>query len=102
MLQRWQTVGNTVSDLTGPRFEHQTFRSRDERLPLDQLAGHFNRNIVKCRFSSAHSLLLFCLKSQKCGICKKRLVNLNAEVRLRFDLVRKSYSTIAKVALGFN
>ena len=30
--QRWQTVGNTVSDLTGPRFEPQTSRSRDERV----------------------------------------------------------------------
>ena len=30
--QRWQAVGNTVSDLTGPRFEPQTSRSRDERV----------------------------------------------------------------------
>ena len=30
MLQRWRAVGNTVSDLTGPRFEPQTSRSRDE------------------------------------------------------------------------
>ena len=32
MLQRWRAVGNTVSDLTGPRFEPQTSRSRDERV----------------------------------------------------------------------
>ena len=32
MLQRWQAVGNTVSDLTGPRFKLQTSRSRDERV----------------------------------------------------------------------
>ena len=32
MSQRWQAVGNTVSDLTGPRFEPQTFHSRDERV----------------------------------------------------------------------
>ena len=31
MLQRWQAVGNTVSDLTDPRFESQTSRSRDKR-----------------------------------------------------------------------
>ena len=31
MSQRWRAVGNTVSDLTGPRFEPQTSRSRDER-----------------------------------------------------------------------
>ena len=30
--QRWRAVGNTESDLTGPRFEPQTSRSRDERV----------------------------------------------------------------------
>ena len=32
MLQRWRAVGNTVSDLAGPRFEFQTSRPRDERV----------------------------------------------------------------------
>ena len=32
MSQRWRAVGNTVSDLTGPRFEPRTSRSRDERV----------------------------------------------------------------------
>ena len=32
MLQQWRTVGNTVSGLTGPRFEPQIFRSGDERV----------------------------------------------------------------------
>ena len=32
VLQRWQAVGNTLSDLTGPRFEPQTSRARDERV----------------------------------------------------------------------
>ena len=32
MSQRWRTVGNTASNLTGPRFEPQTSRSRDERV----------------------------------------------------------------------
>ena len=32
MSQRWRAVGNTVFDLTGPRFEAQTSRSRDERV----------------------------------------------------------------------
>ena len=32
MPQRYGVVGNTVSDLTGPRFEPQTSRSRDERV----------------------------------------------------------------------
>ena len=30
MLQRWRAVDNSVSDSTRPRFEPQTFRSRDE------------------------------------------------------------------------
>ena len=32
MLQRWRAVGKTVSDLTGPRLEPPTSRSRDERI----------------------------------------------------------------------
>ena len=32
VLQRRQAIGNTVSDLTGPRFEPQTSRSRDKRV----------------------------------------------------------------------
>ena len=32
MLQRWRAVGNTVFDLTGPRFEPSTSHSRDERI----------------------------------------------------------------------
>ena len=32
MLQKWRAVGNTVPDLTGPKFEPQTSRSRDERV----------------------------------------------------------------------
>ena len=41
MLQRFRIVGDTVSDLTGPRFELQTFRSRDERV-TDRPTGRFN------------------------------------------------------------
>ena len=34
MSLRWRAVGKNVSDLTGPRFEPLTFRSRDERVTL--------------------------------------------------------------------
>ena len=34
MLQRWRADGNTVSELISPRFEPQTFRSRDERVTV--------------------------------------------------------------------
>ena len=32
MSQRWRAVGNTVSDLTGRKFEFQTSRSMDEHV----------------------------------------------------------------------
>ena len=32
MSQRWQAVGIAVSDLIGPRFEPQIYRSRDEHV----------------------------------------------------------------------
>ena len=32
MLQRWQDVGNTVTDLTGPRFEPETSCSKNKRV----------------------------------------------------------------------
>ena len=32
MSQLWRAIGNTVLDLTGPRFESQTSCSRDERV----------------------------------------------------------------------
>ena len=38
MSQQWRPVGTIVFDLTGPRFEPQTSRSRDESVPLDQHA----------------------------------------------------------------
>ena len=37
--QRWRIVSNTVSDLTGPKFEPLTFRSSDERVTARQVAG---------------------------------------------------------------
>ena len=42
MLRRWQAVGNTVSDLTGPRFESQPPTPGTNALPLDQLASNSN------------------------------------------------------------
>ena len=39
MLQRWRAVGNTVSNLTGTKFEPQISRSRDKRVTARQLDG---------------------------------------------------------------
>ena len=41
MSQRWRSVGNTLCDLTGPRFEPQTSRSRDERLNTRPTGRYF-------------------------------------------------------------
>ena len=42
MSLRWRAIGNTVSDLTGPRFEPQTSRSRDERVTARPQVEKFN------------------------------------------------------------
>ena len=39
MLQWWRAVGNTVSNLTDPRFKPRTPRSRNELVTARQLAG---------------------------------------------------------------
>ena len=41
MSQRWRVVGNTLSELTDPRFEPQTSRSRDESV-TDRPTGRRN------------------------------------------------------------
>ena len=55
MSQRWLAVGNTVSDLTGPRFEPWNSRSNDKHITtrptgyavLQKLiTNHFDSNIV--------------------------------------------------------
>ena len=40
IFQRWRTVGNSVFDCTGPRFEPQTSAPETNALPLDLLAGN--------------------------------------------------------------
>ena len=44
MSQRWQALGNTVSALTGPRFNLSPPAPETKALPLDQLAGWFKIN----------------------------------------------------------
>ena len=55
MLQRWRAVGNTVSDLTGPRFEPQTSGSRDERVTA-RPTGRSNIKIT--RILKKHFLII--------------------------------------------
>ena len=42
MSQQLRAVGKTVSNLTGPRFESPTSRSRDKGVTARHLAGIFN------------------------------------------------------------
>ena len=65
MSKRWQTVSNTVSNLTGLSFKLQTSRSSDERVPLDQLAGYKLHHSYKPNLQHAAG------PSQcHCSICK--------------------------------
>ena len=50
MSQRWRAVGNTVSDLTDPRFESQTSRFRDERATAQPTGRCFKDQISKIKF----------------------------------------------------
>ena len=46
VLQRRQAIGDTVSDLTGPRFKPQTSRSRDKRVAA-RPTGRYTAKIEK-------------------------------------------------------
>ena len=51
MSLRWGIVGNTVSDLTGPRFEPQTIHSRDERVTARpkheiEICEHYLKTVI--------------------------------------------------------
>ena len=69
MSERWRAVGNAVSDLTGPRFEPQTSRFRDERVTArptgvakfycDAIATVFSRKFdVRCGCDSTLALTM--------------------------------------------
>ena len=74
MLQRWRAVGNSVFDLTGPRFESQTSHFRDERIntrPTGWFKNkHKSQNKVLCEilhFLLVTSLLLFYAHTHNCN-----------------------------------
>ena len=50
MLQRWQGVGNTVSDLTGPRFAEMGVSQNS--LHVSQVAQMRNLRCAPCLFSA--------------------------------------------------
>ena len=71
MLRWWRAVGNTVFNLTGPRFEPQTSRSRDERVTV-RPTGRRNQIYVKISRSaipknlSSPLLLTSCFTGHSC------------------------------------
>ena len=60
MLQRWQAVGSTVSDLSGPRFEPQTSRSRNERIIARPSGLFVNKSMVKTASFLSVFFLIYC------------------------------------------
>ena len=55
MLLRWRVFGNTVSNLTGPRFAPQTSPSRDERVTARSTG--WSVQYSKIDFTSCNELL---------------------------------------------
>ena len=49
MLQRWRAVGNSLSDLTGPRFEPQTSHSIDKRVTAQPTGRSFYESVSKTK-----------------------------------------------------
>ena len=54
MSQLWQTVVNTVSDLTGPTFEPQAYHSRDERVTARPIGRSFKFDENACKAFFQH------------------------------------------------
>ena len=56
--KRWRAIGDSVSDLTGPRFEPQIFRT-DSNVLTSEITGWFGRGSVECNFILKNMLLYF-------------------------------------------
>ena len=78
MLQRWQAVGNTASNLTGPRFEPRTSHSRDERVSA-RPTGQFPtfKPYVKSSSKIIQMIgVLLCYMLLLCYIIMRRTLNM--------------------------
>ena len=67
MLQRWQAVGNTVSDLIGPRFDPLTSSSRDERVtarPTGRLSSNVVYKIYRSFLRNQNTIIVLVKKHQ--------------------------------------
>ena len=61
MLQRWRAAGYTASDSTGPRFQPQTYRSRNKRVtarPTCRLIVYFSE-VLNYNFHFFQVLYIF-------------------------------------------
>ena len=66
MPQRWRAVGSTMSDLTGPRFEPQNSRSRDERVAV-RPAGRLVRLLTNSNEVKIYSFRSLSLMPKLCS-----------------------------------
>ena len=64
MSQRCRVFGNTVPDLTGPRFEPLTFRSRDEHVTAHYFIFSFSSLAIEAEISEATLRLMTSLLNQ--------------------------------------
>ena len=64
MLQRWRTIGSTVSDLTGTRFEPHTSRSIEERVTVQPTGWFYTQSILKNNAAFTNAVFKKCLKVQ--------------------------------------
>ena len=88
MLQRWRFVDNRVSDLTGPRFELQTSRSRDDRVtarPTGRMFANIwhymkiNSSINHCRLCINATFVINKRYFFNFFLCNKNLPNLSGK-----------------------
>ena len=84
MLQQWRVVGNTMFDLTGPRYEPQTSRYGDERVTarptsrfcFTNLSQLFQLFYVKL-LNRINTPSIFCSVKFAFGIIEEKIIQKN-------------------------
>ena len=100
MSQQWRAVGNTVSDLTGSRFELQTCRSRDEHVtprPTAMLLLNYFSTVLLIVFDLHDEELCDGLSSSQCYIGCNSWLTTSCTVELSFSMLSK---LVAKIAIS--
>ena len=92
--QRWRAVGNTVSNLTSPRFEPQISRSRDERVTA-RSTGRYHLRLDNETIKVCWQLKHVVAKVDKWHFSKN-------EIFIDFNLLTKTNFPEKKIALIFD